>query len=158
MRNCGLQPNIEIFNGLLVGATLRNSLETVKMVDLHLLNHKNLCRTPSILNINNFQLLQEFPRYQLKADDRSILTLESFHKSYQMEVKKIEKGSPDVNKFVLKAFESGEGPQNWKLFLDVYENWLRQTKVELPSHPWKQYLTEKDCALKSKGSLTFQEV
>jgi hypothetical protein len=106
-----------------------------------------------------FQLLQEFPKYRLEADARTIGILETFHRTYQAEVRALERGSKEVKPAVRKSYESKNGPQNWKMFLDVYDQWLRKTAVESNSHPWKQFLTEKDYELTRKGSLlAFQDV
>ena len=122
MKAQNVSPNIQIMGTLIKLAALRSRPDAVL----------------SLLKIMNF--------HQIKPDARLIGTLEKFVDRYRQYVIQLESGKNHNGKsvpiVVQKEFE--KGLPNWKAFFQFYENWLKNTQVELPESQWKQYKTKRD--------------
>jgi hypothetical protein len=40
--------------------------------------------------------------------------------------------------------------KDWRAFCEYYKEWLGRTEMEMPTHPWKQFLTARDVELRDE--------
>ena len=93
------------------------------------------------------KLLQATKSYGIIPDAKFVKQVDIFHKTYQSIIRKYEKDPNERIPYKVKQ-EIEKGYPNWKIFTDFYSNWLKETEVETPQHPWNQYKTRRDCRLK----------
>ena len=93
-------------------------------------------------------LLQIADRRQVRPDKKMLQSLESFYTSFRNAILKRERRKPGEGEggFVHKAFayDAERGFEGWKRFSELYKDYLVRTEMEMPAHPWKQFLTSRD--------------
>ena len=89
-------------------------------------------------------LLQIADRRKVRPDGKMLQRLESFYTSFRNAILKRERGGDKT--FVHKAFEfdAERGFEGFKRFRELYKDYLARTEMEMPAHPWKQFLTSRD--------------
>lgn len=100
-------------------------------------------------------LLQKLDQHSLTPDVKLLKVVDQFFQTYRAEVLAIERGSDAAASSASSAAvteEVNNGLPNWKEFCAYYKEWLAETKVEQPQHPWRQYVTDKDISQFVKGN------
>ena len=89
-------------------------------------------------------LLQIADRREVRPDGKMLQNLESFYTSFRNAILRRERRGDKG--FVHKAFEfdAERGFEGWKRFRELYKDYLARTEMEMPAHPWKQFLTSRD--------------
>ena len=93
-------------------------------------------------------LLQIADRRKVRPDGKMLQSLESFYTSFRNAILKRERRTTGQGEeeFVHRgfAYDAERGFKSWNRFCDLYKDYLVRTEMEMPAHPWKQFLTSRD--------------
>ena len=91
-------------------------------------------------------LLQIADRRKVRPDGKMLQSLESFYTNFRNTILKRERRKAGEEVLVYKdfAYDAERGFEGWKRFRELYKDYLVRTEMEMPAHPWKQFLTSRD--------------
>ena len=130
-------------------ATLFGKLETTYefigiLIEILLSFTENFGRKHSVSDM--IALLQIADRRKVRPDGKMLQSLESFYTNFRNTILKRERKKAGEEVFVYKdfAYDAERGFEGWKRFRELYKDYLVRTEMEMPAHPWKQFLTSRD--------------